>query len=72
MEDCFRNMVSNPAAGGEAVRPARAAATLHAQPLSLLFLTDDAVRLAELQALCDGEKRAPAPHERWLRGEHVR
>ena len=45
---------------------------ISAQVLFSLFLADDAVRLAELQAVRNGEKRAPAPHQRRLRGQHVR
>lgn len=49
---------------------------LWAPPRSVLgflpFPADDAVRLAELSALRDGEERAPAPHQGRLRGQHVR
>lgn len=70
-ENCFYNGVSNPVAkagsGG-----LFALFGISAQVLFSLFLADDAVRLAELQAVRNGEKRAPAPHQRRLRGQHVR
>lgn len=73
MEDDFLNVVSNPVVKGKAGWPVRTTGNRHAQTLGFPpFLADDAVRLAELQALCDGEKRAPAPHKGRLRRQHVR
>lgn len=38
----------------------------------LLFPADDAVCVAELPPLCDGQERTPATHKGRLRGQHVR
>lgn len=73
MGDGFLKVVSNPIVKDKAGWPVCTAGNRPAQVLGFPpFPTDDAVRLAELQALRDGEKRAPAAHEGRLRGQHVR
>lgn len=72
-EDCFLNVVSSPVAKGTAGWPVRPVGNGHAQVFRFLPCpADDAVRLAQLPALRDGEERAPATHEGRLRGQHVR
>lgn len=72
MEDEFLNVVLNAVVKGKARWLVRTAGNRHTQVLGFPpFPADDAIRLAELQALRDGEKRAPAPHKGRLRGQHV-